>query len=168
MQQNVVSGVIVWAACPMNRYITRRYVAAYLADAERLAQLDGTTLNEIRLDNSVDLIHRTAWWAWWSDELLTTAIGLREDLWPERLSADAVALIDDVWMGELVAPQCGWALLARVEQIVACERVHLSNEIESSGCQEELTLRLTDNTQGTYYRCYSRGNNGSYRCDIVS
>lgn len=78
----------------MERYITRRYVAACWADALRLAQLDGAALHDIRCQQNVDLIHRTDWWAWWSDERLTTAIGLSEDLQPKGLSADAIALID--------------------------------------------------------------------------
>lgn len=80
----------------MNRYITRRYVAVCWTEAVRLANLDGTPLGSIRCHHNLELLHRTEWWAWWSDKRLTTAIGLPELLCPERLSADAIALIDEV------------------------------------------------------------------------
>lgn len=70
----------------MDRYQTKYYVAVQWTDTVRLAQLDGTLPEEIRHTGSVELLHRTEWWAWWSDQQLTTAIGLPEELQPDRKS----------------------------------------------------------------------------------
>ncbi|MEL7358240.1 MAG: hypothetical protein AAFN40_16955 [Cyanobacteria bacterium J06560_6] len=147
--------------------MTGRYVAVDWAEAVRLAQLDGTAVGDIKCQQDIELLHRTDWWAIWSDGRLTTAIGLPEDLCPEGLSVDAIALIDEVWMGGAIAPQCGWALLAKVERIVACERVGVSCGEETSASQEKLTLQFNDNQEGTLYRCYVRKSN-DYECDIVT
>ncbi|MBE9137972.1 hypothetical protein IQ254_12350 [Nodosilinea sp. LEGE 07088] len=88
----------------MARFLTRRYVAVTGAEAFRLAQLDGTPWSEIRHTEDVQLLHREEWWAWWSDEQLTTAIGLPESLCPETLSTDAVLLISEVWESFSPAP----------------------------------------------------------------
>ena len=58
----------------MERYLTRRYVAVTSYEAQRLAQLDGTPIDQIQHTPDVYLVHRTEWWAWWSDECLTGAI----------------------------------------------------------------------------------------------
>ena len=151
----------------MERYITRRYVAACWADALRLAQLDGAALQDIRCQQNVDLIHRTDWWAWWSDEQLTTAIGLSEDLQPKGLSADAISLMDQVWMGRAIAPQCGWALLASVKQIVSCARIQLVRERDAFRCHDKLTLRFTDGEERVLHR-YETLSKGVYQCDIAT
>ncbi|MEL6780365.1 MAG: hypothetical protein AAFO06_24315 [Cyanobacteria bacterium J06597_16] len=105
------SAFLVWR---MNRYMTGRYVAVDWAEALRLAQLDGTAVGDIRCQQDIELLHRTDWWAWWSDERLTTAIGLPESLRPAHLSADATALFFEVWMSGLIAPECGWAVLVHI------------------------------------------------------
>lgn len=151
----------------MDRYITRRYVAICWADAVRLAQLDGTALEDIRYQSDVALLHRTEWWAWWSDERLTTAIGLPEVLSAEGLSTDAIALINDVWMSDLLAPECGWALLAKVVQIVACEKILLSDFFTESFSADKLTLLFIDGTQGTFYRCFY-GNGDCCECNVIA
>jgi hypothetical protein len=153
----------------MNRYITRRYVAIYWADAVRLAKLDSTVLSKIRCYQNVELLHRTDWWAWWSDEFLTTAIGLPENLRTERLSADAAKLISDVWEGGLIMPQCGWTTLANVTSISGSEVVYTANINSnfSSSRWEKLTLFFEHNRQGFLYRhryCDELG----YKCDIAN
>ncbi|MEO0769947.1 MAG: hypothetical protein AAFY72_11030 [Cyanobacteria bacterium J06649_4] len=150
----------------MNRYMTRRYVAVCWPEAVRLANLDGTPLGSIRCHHNTELLHRTEWWAWWSDERLTTAINLPPELCAEGLSTDAIALMDQVWLGGAIAPQCGWALLARVRQILACEKLHSSNE-RNATCREKLALQFSDQSQGVLYRCYIE-KNGNYQCDIAS
>lgn len=95
----------------MARYLTKRFVAVTWTEAVRLAYLDGTLVRNIRVDAEVELIHRTEWWAWWSDEQLTTAIALPESLQPIRLSPDAVLLIDQVWCSSVAAPRGGWRVL---------------------------------------------------------
>jgi len=106
----------------MARFLTRRYVAVTWAEAIRLAALDGTPWSEIRQAEGVYLLHREEWWAWWSDEQLTTAISLPESLCPQSLSLDAIELISEVWESYGGAPACGWATLARVEQVLSRER----------------------------------------------
>lgn len=151
----------------MERYITRRYVAACWADALRLAQLDGAALEDIRGQQNVDLIHRTDWWAWWSDERLTTAVGLSEDLQPKGLSVDAIALMDQVWIGSVIAPQCGWALLASVKQIVSCTRIQLVRERDAFRCHDKLTLQFMDGEVCVLHR-YETLSRGVYQCDITT
>ena len=147
--------------------MTRRYVATCWVDALRLAQLDSTALENIKHSSGLELRYRTDWWAIWSDNCLTTAIGLPEDFRPEGLSADAIALIDEVWIGGASTPQCGWPLLARVEQILTCERVYFLEEKEFALCQENLTLRFIDNQEGALSRCYARIGS-CYRCDLIT
>jgi hypothetical protein len=81
----------------MARFLTRWYAAVTWSEALRLAALDNTPIAVIRQSSNAELVHRTEWWAWWSDERLTTAIGLPESLCPESLSPDAVSLISEVW-----------------------------------------------------------------------
>lgn len=149
----------------MERYITKRYVAICWPEAIRLASLDGTPLDDIRCDRNMQLIHRTDWWAWWSDERLTTAIALPELIRPQALSTDAVGLIFDVWSGTLARPQCGWAALARVKRIISRRRavgVGLAGdsgdtvwnrlEIEwIEGCREVLWSCFHEDEAGFWY-----------------
>jgi hypothetical protein len=151
----------------MNRYVTRRYVAVCWTEAMRLANLDGTSLNSIRCHDNIALLHRTEWWAWWSDERLTTAIGLPPELCPEMLSVDAIALIDNVWLGGAIAPQCGWALLAKVDRILSRERHSCFTGRKIFGCQEKLTVRFSDKKARTLYLCYTH-NQGLCQCDILT
>ena len=136
-------------------------------DALRLARIDGTAPEDIKHSQDLELRYRTEWWALWSDDLLTTAIGLPEALRPDGLSVDAVSLIDDVWMGGDFTPQCGWALLARVDQILTCERVYFVEEREFVLCQENLTLRFIDNEVGRLFRCCARIES-CYQCDLIA
>lgn len=145
--------------------MTGRYVAVDWAEAIRLAQLDGTAVGDIRCQQDIELLHRTDWWAIWSDGRLTTAIGLPEDLCPEGLSGDAIALIDEVWIGGAIAPQCGWALLGSVEKILACEQVCTLDCKGNMVYQGTLAVRFADGKEGMLYRRYVRGSSG-YQCDI--
>lgn len=147
--------------------MTRRYVATCWVDALRLAQLDSTALENIKHTSGLELRYRTDWWALWSDNRLTTAIGLPEDFRPNGLSADAASLIDEVWLGGAIAPQCGWALLAKIDRILTCERVYFFKEREVSLCQENLTLQFADNEQGILSRCCARIGS-RYQCDLIA
>jgi hypothetical protein len=151
----------------MGRYQTRRYVAVSWAEAVRLAQLDRTLVENIRYTEDAELIHRTEWWAWWSDQQLTTAIRLPEDLQPQGLSPDAVALITDVWCSESPSPACGWQLLAQVQQIVQCEiiRVGIPRGNFRPETWEKLTVEFRDGQQGSLYRFWL-GYEEGYLCQI--
>ena len=105
----------------MVRYLTRRYVAVSWVKALQLSLIDHTPISQICDEPEVDLIHRTEWWAWWSDERLTTAIGLPEGLNPSGLSPVAEALISIVWESDSPRSRCGWQTLARVQLILARE-----------------------------------------------
>jgi hypothetical protein len=152
----------------MNRYMTRHYVAVDWTEAARLAQLDGTSLSDIRCHENVELLHRTHWWAWWSDERLTTAIYLPDNLQPKELSTDAASLIFEVWISDLIAPRCGWTVLAKVKRVLSSEIVYTSRG--SSGAVisrwEKLTLLFEPDEQGFLYRHNYRNELG-YQCDIV-
>ncbi|WP_416671425.1 hypothetical protein [Egbenema bharatensis] len=152
----------------MGRYLTRRYVAIDWDEAVRLAGLDQTPIAEIRYAAEAELIHRTEWWAWWSDELLTTAIGLPESLQPQGLSPDAVDLITDVWESNSLFPQCGWSLLAQVQHILSIELVLGSGQgTERLLTWEQLTVELGDGQQRVLYRVWGRSDEG-YSCQICT
>ncbi|MEM9088672.1 MAG: hypothetical protein AAGC93_08000 [Cyanobacteria bacterium P01_F01_bin.53] len=151
----------------MNRYTTKRYVAICCSEAERLAKLDGTPIENIRYAPNVDLLHRTDWWAYWSDEQVTTAISLPDTLQPKTLSQAAADLIFDVWASGLSAPHCGWALLTQVERVLSSERDSCQEVSEGFSSQEKLTLELTDGRLAIIYRC-SRFSNCEYHCDFLS
>lgn len=139
----------------MGRYLTRRYVAVDWGEAVRLARLDQTPIEEIRYAAEAELIHRTEWWAWWSDGLLTVAIGLPESLAPEGLSTDAVELITDVWESNSVAPQCGWALLAQVQRILSVELMLAANQDrDRSLIWEQIMVELGNGQQRVLYRVW--------------
>lgn len=150
----------------MGRYLTRRYVALSWAEATRLASLDLTPLEAIRYSVTAELIHRTEWWAWWSDGLLTTAIGLPEFLNPQGLSPDAVELITDVWASDSPQPECGWPLLAQIQRILNIELVLRSSQgNERLLPLERLTVELGNGQQSVLYRVSIRSGEG-YSCQI--
>ena len=150
----------------MGRYLTRRYVAVSWDEAVRLARLDQTPIEDIRYSAEAELIHRTEWWAWWSDRLLTTAIGLPESLSPQGLFPDAVELITDVWESNSLAPQCGWTLLAQVQRIFNIELVVPSSQgSDRSQTWERLTVELGNGQQRILYRVWMRADEG-YSCQI--
>jgi hypothetical protein len=151
----------------MSRYLTRRYATVTWIEALRLALLDQTPIEEIRCSPQVELVHRTEWWAWWSDEVLTVAIGLPEELQPQALTPDAVELIDDVFLSDTPQPQCGWATLAHVQRILRIERivVQQSGVTNRLGRWEELAVEFHDGRQEILYRLWIGFEEG-YWCDI--
>lgn len=149
----------------MGRYSTNRYVALSWAEATRLATLDQTPLGAIRYSAAAELVHRTDWWAWWSDGLLTTAIALPESCNPQGLSPDAVELITDVWASDSLAPQCGWAVLAQVQQILSRE-VLSASRLPQLTLRERLTVELRDAGQVVLY-CSWRGHEDGYLCEVT-
>jgi hypothetical protein len=152
----------------MGRYLTRHYVSVAWDEAVRLAGLDQTPIGEIRYAAEADLIHRTEWWAWWSDGLLTTALGLPESLHPQGLSLDAVELITDVWESNSLAPECGWSLLAQVQRILDVELVLRSSQgAEHSLLWEQMMVELGNGQQQVLYRSWVRSDEG-YSCRICT
>lgn len=152
----------------MARFLTRWYAAVTWPEALRLGALDRTPISSIRRAPNAELVHRTEWWAWWSDERLTTAIGLPESLCPELLSPDAVSLISEVWESDSPAPQCGWSTLAAVQQILQSEDLPTGREPESFSSRvsvTKLTVTFPNQRQGSLYR-YSQSLEESYLCDI--
>lgn len=152
----------------MARFLTRWYAAVTWSEALRLAALDNTPITVIRQAPNAELVHRTEWWAWWSDERLTTAIGLPESLCPEALSPDAVALISEVWESESPAPQCGWRTLASIERILQTENFSagpLLRALSSLGQVTKLTVIFQNQEMGCLYR-YIQFREESYLCDI--
>ncbi|MFQ4138155.1 hypothetical protein PGN35_017735 [Nodosilinea sp. PGN35] len=151
----------------MARFLTRRYVAVTWTEAIRLAELDKTPWSEIRQAEEVQLLHREEWWAWWSDEQLTTAIGLPESLCPQSLSLDAIGLISEVWEGYAGVPSCGWATLARVEQVLGRERQPRPENTDGYDwvTLERLNVRFTDGSEGTF-QCLYKGYGEGFECQI--
>ncbi len=138
-----------------------------MREAIRLAALDGTPWVEIQQAEAAHLLHREEWWAWWSDERLTTAMSLPESLCPQCLSPDAVGLISEVWESDTMAPHCGWATLARVEQVLSRERQPLPENTDGYDwiILEQLTVRFTDGTEGML-ECSYKGYGEGFECQI--
>jgi hypothetical protein len=151
----------------MERYQTKHYVAVSRVEAIRLAQLDGTPVEAIREAADVVLIHRTEWWAWWSDQQLTMAIGLPEHLQPKGLSTDAVQLITNIWGSESPSPSCGWPMLAQVQRILQCETISVGIARGSFRPEtwERLTVEFCDGQLGVLYRFWL-GYEEGYLCQI--
>lgn len=151
----------------MARFLTRHYVSVTWTESIRLAALDGTPGSEVRQTEDAQLLHREEWWAWWSDERLTTAIGLPESLCPQSLSLDAIGLISEVFESYGGEPPCGWATLARVERVLSRER---QPSPENTGdydwiTLERLTVQFTDGSEGVLLCCY-KGYNEGFECQI--
>jgi hypothetical protein len=153
----------------MGRYLTRRYVAVDGDEAVRLARLDQTPIEEIRYSAEAELVHRTEWWAWWSDGLLTTAIGLPEPLQPQGLSADAAELITDVWNSDSPQPQCGWQMLAQVQRVLHREILSIGEPRGSlrPATWERLTVEFGEAQQGMLYRFWL-GYESGYLCEVTT
>jgi hypothetical protein len=150
----------------MGRYLTNRYVALSWAEATRLAALDQTPLGAIRYSATAELVHRTDWWAWWSDSLLTTAIGLPESCNPQGLSPAAEELITDVWASDSPGPQCGWALLAQVERVLQVETLATPpSAFIYLTIREQLLVELRDGQPSTLYRVWMGADEG-YFCQV--
>jgi hypothetical protein len=153
----------------MARYLTRWYAAVTWPEALRLAALDRTPIAAIRHMPDAELVHRTEWWAWWSDERLTTAIGLPESLCPESLSPDAIALISEVWESDSPAPQCGWGTLASIQRILETENVPAGPHWRNLSSLEQvtkLTVIFPNQEIGCLYR-YVQLQEESYLCDVL-
>ena len=154
----------------MARFLTRWYAAVTWSEALRLAALDRTPIASIRQAPNAELLHRTEWWAWWSNERLTTAIGLPESLCPESLSPDAVSLISEVWESESPAPQCGWRTLAQVQRILQAENISTNQSARTLSSLEQvtkLTVIFPNQEVGCLYR-YVQFREESYLCNFLS
>jgi hypothetical protein len=153
----------------MARYLTQRYVAVTWTEAARLAHLDRTPIRNIQVDAEVELVHRTEWWAWWSDKQLTTAIALPETLQPIGLSVDAVWLIDQVWCSRTAAPRCGWQVLANVRRLLGREVLAIAPRMSDfrPATWERLAIEFLDGRRGMLY-CFWQGYEDGYLCQIDS
>ncbi|NEP19425.1 MAG: hypothetical protein F6J97_21460 [Leptolyngbya sp. SIO4C1] len=151
----------------MDRYLTHSFVALTWAEAVRLARLEGLPPDNIRHTPDVELLHRTDWWAWWSDEVLTMALGLPESVRSQELSSDAEALITDVWASESLAPTCGWQALAPVRRIVRQEPLSMSRLLSDYQIEtrERLTVELQTGELSVRYQLWQSLPDG-YLCDI--
>ena len=107
------------------RYLTRMYAAVTLDEAKRLAAIDSMPFNKVKQTHNVELlhVHHTELWAWWSDGILTTGLGLKPELCPNVLSLDAEELIHTTCLSISLCPACGWHKLARIKRILKQERL---------------------------------------------
>ncbi|MFQ4134733.1 hypothetical protein PGN35_000265 [Nodosilinea sp. PGN35] len=151
----------------MARFLTRRYAAVTWAEAIRLAALDGTPWPEIQGVEEAYLLHREEWWAWWSDGRLTTAIGLPESLCSQSLSLDVIGLISGVWESYAGTLACGWATLARLEQVLSRERLPQPENTHGYDwiTLERLTVRFTDGSEGVF-QCWHKGYDEGFECQM--
>jgi hypothetical protein len=153
----------------MARYVTQQRVSTSWDAAVRFAHREGTPIQAIRCSPNVELVHRTDWWAWWSDGQMTVAIGLPDELRPQELSPDAVNLIDGVWFSHSPAPRCGWELLAQVQQILKIKRLSkiASRNDFFSSILERIVVKFSDEQQVVLYRLWLSDTDGrGYLCDL--
>ena len=151
----------------MDRYLTHSFVALSWAEAIRLAQLEALPLADIYQTRDVVLLHRTDWWAWWSDGILTMSLGLPESLRPQGLSPDAVELITDVWASDSPTPACGWRALAQVKQILRREILSMGQQRGGyqTETQERLTVALQTGELSMLYRLWQEFDE-AYLCEV--
>ena len=151
----------------MARYQTRRYVAMSWVDATRLARLDGTPLDDVVYSPEARLVHRTDWWAFWSDGQLTTAIGLPEEWQLRSMSVVAEELITAVWMSDSPSPECGWATLAAIQDVIRTRLLEVSLQSPYYPVtRHELVVEFRDGRRGTLYQRITRRSDG-YLCEIT-
>lgn len=112
------------ATAPATRYKTKWYVTTDLSEARRLAEIEGTHLDQIETTPATPkhVDHRNHW-ALWSDGRITTSIGLDDGLRPVSLSTDAARLISSVWGSDSGRPAVGWDLLTQIAEIVSSRTV---------------------------------------------
>ena len=152
----------------MERNRTRRYVAISQSDALQLAGLDGTPAEDIPYASDVELVHRTEWWAWWSDLTMTTAIGLPQDLQPHGLTSDAAQLMSEVWESDVIEPECGWPLLAEIRRILSRAVIWQAEQRGQYQPEtwERLRVVLEADREAILYRVV-QGYEDGYYCDVT-
>jgi hypothetical protein len=150
----------------MARYVTLRRVTVSWDAAVRFALREGLPLEKIRCAPDAELLHRTDWWAWWSDERLTGAIGIPEELRPVSLTADAEQLIDEFWWGSPTIPACGWRLLAQVK-LVLDRQISPCYKSSQTAFWERLRVLLLDGQICVLYWRWAKDLEECWSCRIV-
>ena len=146
----------------MHRYVTRANVAINRAEAERLANLDGTPASQIEYTANVEVIHihieldykthcSLCTWVWWSDGRITTANGLPANLRVSNLSKAAVELITLAVESDSLSrrPNCGWRTLANIKQIRQRKLLAVGKDMYQSETLEQLSVEYLDGNRGT-------------------
>ena len=146
-------------AIAMERYLTDEFAAISLHTANRLAQIFNISSNRVQITKDIKLLHRTDFWAWWSDDKLTTSVGFPEDYKPKGLSPCAEKLIHKVCLSATGRPSCGWAKLARAQQIVSTERIAIGSRKETL---DRLVIEYADGQQEVLYALFSAENTETY------
>lgn len=146
----------------MTRYRTRNYVATSENEAKRLASVDGTSWDKVKITHDVDVVHSTYEWALWSDGTFTTAIGLDEALRNKvkSITPDAESFIDTIRSadgGEAHFPG-GLLFLTEVESTWGRRVVDVgpSRGVYHRPIIEAINVRLRDGSEHTWYT-YSEG-----------
>ena len=149
MQNLVASG----GTC--TRYLTRMYAAVSLDEAERLAAIDSMPFDKVQQTHNVELlhVHHTELWAWWSDGVLTTGLGLKPELCPNLLSPDAEELIHTTCLSICLSPACGWHKLAEIKRILKHEKLAVGPK-RGNYRPETLTRLAVENVNGEHGKLY--------------
>lgn len=154
-----ISLVGVNNAIAVERYLTDEFAAISLHAANRLAQIFNISSDLVQVTKNVQLLHRADFWAWWSDDKLTTSVGLPKDYEPKSLSPCAEKLIHKICLSATSRPICGWAKLARVKQIVSTERIAVGSRKETL---DKLVIEYADGQQEVLYALFSAENTETY------
>lgn len=145
------------------RYLTDNFAAVSLNSASKLAKIFNVPAEQIQVTTNIQLLHRTEWWAWWSDDKLTTAVGLPENVNPSNLTPCAEKLINKICLSASPRPSCGWARLAKIQQIISVERIAVgASPAPIPETLDRLIVQYVNGQQGVLYTLFSVENTDIY------
>jgi hypothetical protein len=151
----------------MTRYLTRWYVTTDLDDVQRLAGLDHTPEEEIKVAPGVEPLHVAPQWSYWSDGCLIGHSWGGTSPTVVSLTPDAANLIDLVMGSDSGHVDGGRERLIRIDKILGRQLVAPG---ETSGVYnpptvERLRVRWLDETETDLYT-YSCGYFEGYRFEV--
>lgn len=106
----------------MDRYLTNWYCCTTEEEALRLAGIDNTPVEKIRLTKDVEPVHITEGWIFWSDGKFSTGIGNKIQT-GGSLSEDAVRLIGVLRGSDSGEVEGGLVRMTKLDKILSKKTV---------------------------------------------
>ena len=152
----------------MDRYLTNWYCCTTEEEALRLAGIDNTPVEKIRLTKDVEPVHIAEGWIFWSDGKFSTGIG-NKILTGGSLSEDAVRSIGVLRGSDSGEVEGGLVRMTKLDKILSKKTVSggASRGLYSSRTVEKLEVRWTDGSQGVLFS-FSVGYFEGYVFDIFN
>ena len=145
------------------RYLTDRFAAVSPHAANNLARIFNISPDSVQVKTNVKLLHRTELWAWWSDDKLTTTIGLPEDCSSNSLSPCAEKLMQKICLSASGRPSCGWAKLSKIQQVISTERISVGVGKETL---DKIVVEYLNGQREALYALFSTENTESYFYEV--